>query len=126
MKTPIPFVAALTVLLLTGGPAQAEVTDIQWDASGRFDTKALVAPGKFAEICGKLAKGQSVGWVFKAEAPMNFNIHYHEGKKVEFPAKVDGAISAEGQLTVAVDQDYCWMWSNKTDKTAALNLTLQK
>jgi len=44
---------------------------------------------------------------------MNFNIHYHEGKKVDFPAKVDGALAAEGKLSASVDQHYCWMWANK-------------
>lgn len=126
MKTPISLFVASTALLLAGPSAQADVTDIQWDASVRFDTQASVAAGKFAEICGKLAKGQSVGWIYKAEAPMNFNIHYHLGKKVEFPAKVDGALAAEGKLAVTVDQDFCWMWSNKTDRPAALSLSLQK
>lgn len=126
MKKSVPFLFVMTALLLASVTARAEVTEIQWDANGRFDTQASLAPGKFAEICGKFAKGQSVVWVFKAEAPVNFNIHYHEGKKVEFPAKVDGAIAAEGKLAVSVDQDYCWMWSNKTDKPVALNLTLQK
>ena len=126
MKTTASFLAAITALLLTNASAHADVIEVQWDSSGRFEKTTSVEPGKFAEICGKLSKGQAIDWKFKAESAMNFNIHYHEGKKVEFPAKVDGALAAEGKLAVAVDQHYCWMWANKTDKTGQLTLTVQK
>lgn len=126
MKTTASFLAAITVLLLTNASAHADVIEVQWDSSGRFEKTTSVEPGKFAEICGKLSKGQAIDWKFKAESAMNFNIHYHEGKKVEFPVKADGLIAAEGKLPVGVDQHYCWMWTNKTDKASALTLTLQK
>lgn len=116
----------LTSMLLGTASAHAELIDIRWDADGRFEKTATVEPGKFAEICSQLTKGQSISWVFKAETPLNFNIHYHVDKKVEFPAKVDGALSAEGKLAVPVDQHYCWMWANKTDKVGQLKLTVQK
>ncbi|MBT9504087.1 MAG: hypothetical protein IV092_22775 [Burkholderiaceae bacterium] len=125
MKT-ISHTILLISMLLGAASARAELIDIQWDAHGRFEKTTTVEPGKFAEICSELTKGQSIAWAFKAETPMNFNIHYHEGKKVEFPAKVDGALAAEGKLAVPVDQHYCWMWANKTDKTGQLTLTVQK
>ena len=28
-----------------------------------------------------------MAWSFEAPAPLDFNIHYHEGKKVRFPAE---------------------------------------
>lgn len=113
---------ALTAL----GGANANLVDIRWNDAGRFDYQAQLAPAKFAEVCGKLAKGQQVSWSFKAERPTQFNIHYHEGKQVSYPAKVDGASAAEGQLTVAIDQDYCWMWTNKTDQPIGLTLSLHR
>ena len=121
MKT---FIAATARLL--GTVVQARIIDLQWDAQGRFDTAVILEPGKFVEVCGKLSKGQAIAWRFQADAPMNFNIHHHEGKKVEFPAKLDGATAAEGKLAVAVNQDYCWMWSNKSDKAGSLTLSLQQ
>jgi len=123
---PFPRTFLLTSMLLGAVSAHAELIDIQWDVNGRFEKTTSVEPGKFAEICSQLSKGQSSGWAFKAESPMNFNIHYHEGKKAEFPAKVDGAFAAEGKLAVPVDQHYCWMWTNKTDKAGQLTLTVQK
>nr|WP_316639752.1 hypothetical protein [uncultured Roseateles sp.] len=123
MKTKL-IIAGLGLLALGG--TRAELVDIRWNDAGRFDYQAQIAPAKFAEVCGKLGKGQSVTWAFKAERPTQFNIHYHEGKQVVYPAKVDGASAAEGQLNAALDQDYCWMWTNKTDTPIALTLTLQR
>ena len=40
---------------------------------------------------------------------MDFNVHYHEGKDVRFPAKRAQVSKADGTLDVSVDQDYCWM-----------------
>ncbi len=126
MKTSSFRAAAFAVLLLLNGAAvRAEVIDIQWDGSGRFDKVLSVAPGKFAEVCGKLVKGRTVDWSFKAGSALDFNIHFHAGKKVEFPAKVDGLSSAAGTLATSTEQDYCWMWTNKADQPSALTLSLQ-
>ena len=106
--------------------ARAELVEIAWDKAGRFETSLNVAPGKFAEVCGRLNKGQSVAWSFKGDRPMNFNIHYHEGKQVVFPAKQDDAVDAQGKLDVGLSQDYCWMWTNKTDLPAKFLLELMR
>ena len=102
------------------------MVEIGWDKAGRFESSVNVPPGKFAEVCGRLDKGQSVAWSFTAERPLNFNIHYHEGKKVVFPAKQDAAVDAQGKLDVGLSQDYCWMWTNKTDLPAKLSLVLMR
>ena len=106
--------------------ARAELVEIAWDKAGRFETTVGVAPGQFAEVCGKLAKGQSIAWSFKGDRLMNFNIHYHEGKQVVFPAKQDAAVDAQGKLDVSLSQDYCWMWTNKTDLPAQLRTVLRR
>ena len=102
------------------------MVEIDWDKAGRFETTVNVAPGKFAEVCSRLDKGQAVAWSFKADRPLNFNIHYHEGKQVVFPAKQDAAVDAQGKLDVSLSQDYYWMWTNKTDLPAKLSLVLMR
>lgn len=126
MRTQLSLIALSALLSLTSFAARAELVEIRWNESGRFEHKASIAPAQFAEVCGKLSKGQTIAWNFRAEAPTNFNIHYHEGKKVTYPAKIDGAGAAEGQLLAATEQDYCWMWSNKSDRALTLELTLQR
>ena len=113
--------------MLLGAPsAHAQLVEISWDAKGGFERALDVAPGKFVELCGKLAKGQSIAWSFKGREPMDFNIHYHEGKNVVFPAKQNQTASLDGELKVPVDQDYCWMWENKSSTSAPLTVSLHR
>ena len=117
---------AAFVLAATAINARADVVDIAWDATGRFETLLSVAPDKFAEVCGRLMQGQSIAWSFTADRPTNFNIHYHAGKQLVFPAKQDGVSQVEGLLKVSLVQDYCWMWTNKGASPASVQLTLKR
>ncbi|HEX2011322.1 MAG TPA: hypothetical protein VJN44_10325 [Roseateles sp.] len=119
---------ALTTLLLGGSAIRspAEIVDIRWDSAQAFAHRQLLAPGRFAELCGPLARGQIIVWSFKADAPQDFNIHYHEGKDVVYPEQRKQVAEAEGRLEVALDQSYCWMWSNKSDMPVALQVSLQR
>lgn len=67
-------------LLLSATTARAEVIDIAWDASGRFERVLDLAPVKFAEVCARLTKGQSIAWSFKSGQPLNFNVRHHAEK----------------------------------------------
>lgn len=116
---------AVSTLLATA-PARAELISVEWDAQGSFLRTLQVAPGKFAEVCGKLSQGQTIGWSFVSSDALNFNVHYHEGKKVVYPEKKDEVTQLSGELKVPVDQDYCWMWSNKGRANAPLTLQLKK
>jgi hypothetical protein len=128
----LPFVTRLACICfaatsaIVAVPSRAQLVEIQWDAGGIFERSLDIAPAKFVEVCGKLAKGQSIGWSFKGQQPMNFNIHYHEGKKVVFPIKKNDTTSMDGTLAVPVDQDYCWMWENKGSTPAPISLTLRR
>jgi hypothetical protein len=119
MKTS-PALAAAALLVLAQLSA-AEMVPVQWDAAGRFGRELPVPPGKFVEVCEKLPEGDSVGWSFEAGGPLDFNIHFHEGKEVRFPARKAQVARGEGRLTAARKQDYCWMWTNK----GAVPLTLR-
>ena len=115
-------------LALSGACASAgaAIVDIQWSPEGRFEHKSGVAAGKFVELCGKLAAGSRVRWSFEGTAATNFNIHYHVGKEVVYPAKKDQVLREQGELRVEADQDYCWMWSNKSGTALELNVTLAR
>ncbi len=117
---------ALSLAILCSTAARADIIDIAWNEQGRFERRVSVAPGKFAEVCGKLARADSVAWRFDASGPLNFNIHYHEGKDVRYPERRDALAGASGRLQVALDQDYCWMWTNKSGQAVDLNLLLTR
>ena len=133
MKQSLPAVrrvrfARALVLLLTAlaAGARADVIDIKWDSNGRFERSLNVAPAKFAEVCGKLPAGLKVRWDFEAATPLDFNVHYHVGKEVVFPAKLTAVAAAKDVLDTKVDQDYCWMWSNKSEAAVTIKVTLRR
>jgi hypothetical protein len=116
---------ALFAGLLCAASVQAEIITIaEWQRDVKIEHKLNVAPGKFVEICGPLAPGVSVVWGFDANTPLNFNIHYHLGKDVRYPAKQDQVQSRQGKLVVETAQDYCWMWTNKSAKASQLSVSL--
>ena len=107
-------------------PARAELIPITWDAGGRYEGNLRLPAGKFVELCKKLPAGETVQWAFEAAGPTNFNVHYHEGKEVHFPAKQEQVTKADGVLKAAIEQDYCWMWTNKAAGDIALKVQLKR
>lgn len=126
MRSPLTIPLLAAAVLACVQPARAEMVDIAWDGDGRFTKAVTVAPGKFVEACEKLAKGARVEWRFDAAAPLNFNIHYHVGKDVQFPEKRDAVAQGDGTLAVTLKQDYCWMWTNKGETEASLRFSLSR
>ena len=116
--------ASLLLVFALPMAAHAELIDIKWTA-GAFSHKASIAPKQFAEICGKLKGGDRVAWQFKGSAPSDFNIHYHVGKEVSYPENRKEVAGADGTLSVPRDQDYCWMWSNRSAQPVDIEVNLK-
>ena len=123
--TRIATVVGLSVLALNA-TSRAELIDVKWNTEGKFDHAQSIAPGKFLEICENLAKGSTVTWQFKASAPLNFNVHFHQGKEVAFPEKQDSVSELRGTLVAQSKEDYCWMWTNKGSGPSRLTLALSR
>ena len=99
---------------------------IEWKGEARYEKMHTIAPGKFAELCTRLGAGSEVQWAFTADAAVDFNIHYHEGKEVRFPEKKSQVAKDTGTLATTLEQDYCWMWTNKSTSDASLKLELKR
>ena len=106
--------------------AHADDSDIAWDAQGRAHQHFAAAPGKLVEYCGDLKTGDKVDWHSDASAPLDFNIHHHVGEAVHFAAKQEGVAVSKGVLTAPSDQDYCWMWTNKSAAPISLDVELNR
>jgi hypothetical protein len=118
---------ALPLLLATTfTAAAADLVELEWSADGSFSKEMTVPAGKFVEACGKLPAKTKVAWSFESGGPTDFNIHFHEGKKVRFPAKKSAVSKADGTLDAKVEQDYCWMWTNKGSVDASLQFKLTR
>ncbi len=106
--------------------AAPHIVDIAWTPGGLFVHQAQIAPGKFVELCGKLAVADSVRWNFTAAAPLDFNIHFHVGKEVVFPVKQAQVAAASNTLKVNRAQEHCWMWTNKGSAPVDLKVELAR
>src|SRR5438105_2872675 len=51
---------------------------------------AHIAPGKLHEECLRLEAGDKRRYHWKANAAVDFNIHYHRGDDVFYPVKREG------------------------------------
>ena len=115
----------LFALACSVSTSQAELISFKLDANLSFKTQLNIQPGKFTEVCGKLKKGNLIHWQFDSSAPLDFNIHYHEGKEIIFPYKMNAIKSAKEELLISLDQDYCWMWTNKSGEAVKLEMSLR-
>ncbi|MCW5631946.1 MAG: hypothetical protein KIT17_01285 [Rubrivivax sp.] len=125
MRKAVVALAAAAAAAL-GAPARAagHIVEINWGPDGRFAHSAEVDAGKFVEVCGELDLGATIRWEFEASAPVDFNIHYHVGKAAEFPAKQAQVSAGQDTLRVAVQEHYCWMWSNKSSGRVRVDVRL--
>ncbi len=126
MQTARFAMTAIALVTASQAFAASHIVEIAWSRDGAFAHGAIVEPGKFVELCGKLALGDVIRWEFAASVPVDFNIHYHVGKEAEFPAKQAQVTSGQDTLRVAVREDYCWMWTNKTTASTKLSVTLRR
>jgi len=115
----------LFALACSVSTSRAELISFKLDTNLSFKTQSNIQPGKFTEVCGKLKKGNLIRWQFDSSAPLDFNIHYHEGKEVIFPYKMNAIKSAKEELLISLDQDYCWMWTNKSSEAVKLEMNLR-
>jgi hypothetical protein len=114
------------LLLTTASAAQAQMVAIDWDSADRFRSAAPIRAGKVLEACAALGAGESVAWTFDSHAPLDFNIHYHDAKKVVYPVEPSALARASGMLVAPVRQDYCWMWTNPNAADSDLVFTLHR
>ena len=106
--------------------SHAELIGIAWNIDQRFDQLVEVAPGKSTELCSPLAKGVQVRWSFDSPVALDFDIHFHVGEKVVYPARHDATARAEGTLAVTLGQDYCWTWTNRSIELAKVRVKLAR
>jgi len=109
---------------ILAGQAAAELVEVKLAPGESVEKRLTVAPGKFAELCTALQRGQVILWQFRADAAVDFNIHYHVGQGVEYPERRPGISDASGRLTANVDESYCWMWTNRSTTPVVLEMHL--
>jgi hypothetical protein len=68
-------------------------------------------PGMTHEECVHIDRGDKRSYYWRADAPVDFNVHYHRGDRPIYPLKRDGMRGDGGTFVAKVAQEYCWMWT---------------
>jgi hypothetical protein len=69
-----------------------------------------IAPYAIHEECVELARGERIDYYFASAAPVEFNIHYHDGAAVIMPIVREKVRDDAGDLTADRKEIYCLMW----------------
>src|SRR5262245_34634441 len=69
-----------------------------------------IAPYAWHEECLHLVAGDRLEFAFEATEPVDFNVHYHEGKTVVMPISREKTRADAGVFAPSIAQDYCLMW----------------
>ena len=70
-----------------------------------------LAPKGMHEECAHLAKGEKRNYYWRADGPVDFNVHYHRGDEAVYPVKRDAMRGDGGTFVARTEEDYCWMWT---------------
>ena len=97
--------ATLAVAALAGCAATPK-----WPAAPLAVAGHPLPPYQIHEECARLAPGDRLEYAFESSAPVDFNIHYHEGKAVLLPIARSGTSAEAGIFPVVLAQDYCAIW----------------
>jgi hypothetical protein len=69
-----------------------------------------LGPYTVYEECVLLQTGQRIGYLFRAAAPLAFNIHFQDGNAVIEPVSAASTQGESGEFSADRDQTYCLMW----------------
>lgn len=58
--------------------------------------------------------GEAVAYRFEASAPLDFNIHFHRGKDVEYPVKIERTPRHDAAFSAPSAETFCWMWTSRS------------
>lgn len=69
-----------------------------------------ISPYAIYEECVELQTGHRVGYLFRATAPLAFNVHFQDGNAVIEPVAVARTQGESGEFEADRNQTYCLMW----------------
>jgi len=98
--------AALLAALLLAGCAAAPADPTAPKAVRDHAMKAYAVH----EDCLRIAVGERLEYYFTSTQPVDFNLHYHEGRAVAMPVVRERSREDSGVFAANIAQDYCLMW----------------
>ena len=102
----MPLMKRLRILLLASC-----TTALAADPAKPIPFSAALEAGRIHEECARLEAGEKRNYHWKADAPVDFNIHFHRGNDVTYPVKRTAMRGDGGTFVARTGEDYCWMWT---------------
>ena len=104
-----------TAILVLACAAPLSASAEEWRAIA-----AKLEPGAIHESCMSIDAGDKRRYQWKSDAPVDFNIHFHQGAEIVYAVKSSGMRGDGGTFTARESGGYCWMWTAR-DKAAKLD-----
>jgi len=91
----------------------------------RVVTRTLPSSSAHKE-CFALNENQVIRYWYRADALIDFNIHYVEGNKTIIELQRDRQALGSGGFTPKVARDYCMVWTNAFNKPVLFRVELAR
>lgn len=102
----MPYKILLPILVFTAAMATS------CRAEDPPSTSVTILPGNIHEECRPMTAGQPVSYSYTAAAPLEFNVHYHQGPEVFYLAQETMSLTSAGSVVSPTDTEICLMWTN--------------
>lgn len=76
-----------------------------------------IEPGRFEEHDIRMDAGWSITYNWSADAALYFDIHSHDGPKVEYHVQNESTNGSAGTFEAPARQIYSLFWENRADET---------
>lgn len=105
--------------LLAAGLALAPPASAQGASSVKSVTATLNSSAARKECIGLTAQ-QRLRYFYRADAAINFNIQYVDGKDTLYPVRKDKSAIGSGSFQPKLAQDHCLVWTNLSTQPVTL------
>jgi uncharacterized protein YcfL len=101
----------ITIFLLSG---------CQSESKSKHAGSLEIGKEQVVEICSEMSKGQSLELRYKANIPVNFNLHYHDAETVIPLIPKQSLPTFKHTITLKSLQEYCLMWTGLSSGTSII------
>lgn len=91
----------------------------------RITLKSKGHPESFAELALPLEEGEVVTYEWTAEGEVDFNIHSHHGKEVDYHEKFRGS-ELHGRFEGPRKDHFYLMWQNRSPESVEIEIQVSR
>ncbi len=105
------------VILALALHAQGQQTEV---LVAEQEREVTIIAGKIEEPCFAMALADRLEWEFSSDAPLDFNLHYHQEDAIFFPVDKKNLDQDQDVFIATGSRQYCMMWTNRGERPSGL------